>query len=281
MVIRLSEFLIVTLWLVSMTWLVARDAIPRWFAQAPPQSASVSWIERNGAKFQYGIYDQSGLRRGTSWSVYQVNQDTVARKDLLALEGFGMVKQLIIESDLTFLNQTELVSVEIEIKGAPSTITLRGERQGPKFAFELKIGSVHAYDFVLDTQAAQTLCDVIKPFSSLPDLQVGQAWKIQVIDPFSLIQQGAGSRLKSVLVTVTGQESILIQGRPRLCFVVESQGTRGWVDQQGRVLRQIVEVPGLGQLEIREQAFQQEKYDEMIRKAHGIGRNGRRRGGNR
>lgn len=281
MINRIFEFLVVTSWLVSMTWLIARDAVPRWFAQAPPQAASVAWLQDQGRRFQYGIYDQSGLRRGACWSVYELNDGAITRKELLVLENLAFIENLVIESELTFLNETELAALDMEIKGLPAVIELHGERQGPKFGFELKIGSVPVYEFVLDAQAAQTLCDVTKPFSSLRGLEVGQSWKIHVIDPFSLIHEGQRRRLKPVLVRVTGRETVTIQGREHACFLVESQGARAWIDERGRVLRQVVDIPGVGQLEIREQAFQQRKYDHMLRRVRRIGGHVRNRHRNR
>ncbi len=267
---RLVELLIVSSWLVCMTWLVARDAVPRWFAEAPPEVATLSWLEEQGHRFQYGIFDSSGGRRGSSWSVYEVHHDTIRRKDLLVLDGLGPIERLIIETELTFLNETELTTIEVEIKGVPARITLEGERQGPKFGFELEIGGIPAYNFVLDAQAAQTFCDVIKPFSALRGLAVGRSWKIHVIDPFSLIQSGGRTRLKAVVVRVTAEEVIHLEGRAYNCYVVESPGARAWIDETGRTRRQVVDVPGVGKLEIREEAFRREQYDTMLRRIRGI-----------
>lgn len=274
---RVLELLIVTSWLASMTWLVARDALPRWFAQAPPEAASAAWLKDQGTAFQYGIYDQSGLRRGSCWSLYEVSDEIITRHDLLVLEKMGLLPTLTIESELTYLNETELATLDIEIKGQPMLIELHGERQGPKFGFELKIGRVGVHEFVLDAQAAQTLCDLTKPFSSLRGLEVGRSWKIHVIDPWSLIQQGRQTKLRSVVVSVTGRETIQIEGRKRSCWIVESPGARAWVDDAGRVLRQVVTIPGVGQLEIREQTFQRDKYDQMLRNIRGVGRHGGKR----
>ncbi len=267
---RLVELVIVSFWLVCMTWLVARDALPRWFAEAPPEVATLSWLEEHGHQFQYGIFESSGGRRGSCWSVYEVHHDTIRRKDLLLLDGLGPIERLIIETELTFLNETELTTINVEIKGVPARIILAGERQGPKFGFELEIGGVPAYNFVLDAQAAQTFCDVIKPFSALRGLEVGRSWKIHVIDPFSLIQSGGRTRLKAVVVRVTDKEVIHVEGRAYDCYVVESPGARAWIDETGRTRRQVVEVPGVGKLEIREEEFRREQYDNMLRRIRGL-----------
>ncbi len=267
---RLVELLIVSSWLVCMTWLVARDAVPRWFAEAPPETATLSWLKEQGHRFQYGIFDSSGGRRGSSWSVYEVHHDTIRRKDLLVLDGLGPIERLIIETELTFLNETELTTIEVEIRGVPARITLKGERQGPKFGFKLEIGGFAVHNFVLDAQAAQTFCDVTKPFSTQRGLTVGRSWKIHVIDPFSLIQSGGRTRLKVVVVRVTAEEVIHLEGRAYDCYVVESPGARAWIDETGRTRRQVVDVPGMGKLEIREEEFRQEQYETMLRRIRGL-----------
>ncbi len=270
MVNRLVELLIVSSWLVCMTWLVARDAVPRWFAEAPPDTATLSWLKEQGHQFQYGIFDSTGGRRGSCWSLYEVHQDTIRRNDLLVLDGFGPIERLIIETELTFLNETELATIEVEIKGVPALIKLKGERQGPKFGFELKIGGALAHTFVLDAQAAQTLCDVTKPFSTMRGLEVGRSWKIHVIDPFSMIQSGGRTRLKPVVVRVTAEEVIRVEGRAYKCYVVESPGARAWIDETGRTRRQVVDVPGVGKLEIREEEFRRDNYNNMLRRIRGL-----------
>lgn len=271
MINRILEFLVVTLWLVSMTWLIARDAVPRWFAEEPPQAASLAWLDEVGREFQYGIYDpQSGLRKGACWSVYEVNGDTIARRDLLALDHPGFVRDLVIDSSLTFLDETELTAVDVEISGLPTRIELKGERQGPQFAFELKIGAAPGYEFVLDAQAARTLCDVIKPFSALRGLEVGRSWKIYPIDPLSFIGEWRRAKPAPILVTVTSREIIQNQGQQRECFVVESPGARAWVEPNGVVLKQVVTLPAIGQLEIHRQAFQRNQYEQTLRRLRGL-----------
>jgi len=272
---RLVDMFVVVLWLVCTTWLISRDAVPRWFARTPPEVASASWLREQGDQFQYGIYGEDGGRRGTCWSVYKVGMHAIIRKDTLMLEELGVIRRLIIDSEMTYLNETELDNVEVEVSGLRERIILRGERQGPQFAFRLKIGDTRPpQDFMLDASAAQTLCDTVKPFSSLRGLRVGQAWKIQMLDPFSLVSDGRRARLKPVVAAVVDRETIKLQGREVECHVVESQGSRAWVDDSGRVLLQTVEMPALGRLEIREQAFQRGQYEDTLRellgyRAHG------------
>jgi len=267
---RVVEWLVVILWLVSMTWLVAVDAVPRWFAQEPPRSASRSWLEQQGDRFQYGIYGENSLHKGSCWTVYEVSGETITRTDYLSLNNIQLIGDIMLKSEMVFLGENELDSVWLVIKGMKTPIELRGERQGPKFAFELKIGTFPPSKMVLDAEAARTLCDVIKPFSTLQNLQVGQSWKIHVLDPFAMMRSDNKHRLNDVVVKVTGRETIRLQGKERECYVVESEGVRAWVTKSGRVLLQEVRVPGLGTLEIREQSFSQEKLDEFRKRMGGV-----------
>ncbi len=255
---RIGEYLVVTMWLVSMTWMISRDVIPRWFAQEPPSAASVMWLADQGRWFQYGIFDADDSLRGNYWTTYSVQGQTISRTDYLRLQNVGVIDQLFLDSDMTFASEDVLDDVHIRIGGIPVPIDLKGERQGPQFAFQLKIGTLPIHEFVLDSQAARTLCDGIKPFSVLQNLSVGQSWKIHVVDPLSLIQN-PGARVQSIVARVSGRETIEVNGRNEDCFVVETDGIRAWVNEAGRVILQRVNLPGLGILEIREQRFSEDQ----------------------
>ncbi|MCG3136996.1 MAG: hypothetical protein HJJLKODD_00837 [Phycisphaerae bacterium] len=258
---RIMEWLLIGSWLVSMAVLTTRDALPRWFAEPPPAPASELWLRENGREFQYGIYGANEVLCGNGWTVYEGRGEVIMRTDVLVLNQVEMINTLFITSEMTFLNETELDRVDLRMAGMPAAIRLMGERQGPKFAFSLEVGNYPKQEFVLEAEAAQTLSDIIKPFSTLRNLEVGKSWKIHVIDPLSLIKGGKG-KLKALVAEVTGRERIQVQGRAVECFVVECSGSRAWVDLNGRVWRQESELPGLGRLVIVDQPFQEEKLEQ-------------------
>lgn len=275
---RFSDLLIVSIWLVAMAWLAARDVVPQWYQTPPPQSLSLSWLKTHGKQFQYGFFGDNAVRVGTAWSTYQVGvgASTVTRNDTVVLNNVPMAPDgVIIQSRMEFLDENRLDELEVKIFGAPVSIALEGESQGPRFAFRLLIDGQQRHEFVLDANAAETLCDTIKPFSALVGLTVGQSWTVHVLDPFSLMQ-GSRRRLKSTLVTVTGREVISHQGREHECFVVQSEGVRAYVDDVGRVLRQVVDLPGLGGFEIIEEDFQKSKLDAIKIRADGYDEKGSR-----
>lgn len=269
---RWGEMTIVGLWLVSMTWLLARDVVPRWFAQAPPSAASMGWLERNGKEFQYDL-SGPGIR-GQAWTVYNTSGDhQVTRTDILEIGPLSLIGGLLISSEMVFLHENELDTVDVRLWGGPLQVELRGERQGPQFAFRMKIGTFPAEDFILDAAAAQTLSDTIKPFAALRDLHVGQTWQIHTIDPLSILQHSK-ARVNSVWAEVTGREPLPHRGAMHDCFVIQAGGVRAWVDESGRPLLQLVELPGLGSLSIRETSFDQSAYDIAQRQIHHAKRDG-------
>ncbi len=246
----------------TMAWLAARDIVPRWFAEAAPQAASLTWMDEHGREFQYGIFGENGVRRGSAWSVYQPTGTTVTRTDTLVLRGLALADPLIIESEMDFLEENQLDEIDVRIVGVHAPVRLRGERQGPMFAFQLSLGGIPVHEFVIDGEAAQSLSDTVRPFTSLAGLSVGQSWTIHVVDPFALIR-GTRRRLRAVVVSVIDQEEIRFHGVPRRCYVVEAEGVRAWVDESGRVLLQSVELPAVGRIDIREERFLEDKLKEV------------------
>ena len=73
---------------------------------------------------------------------------------------------------------------------------------------------------------------------------------------------GGKTQFRSIVARVTRTENIEHGGKPVTCFVVETspQQIVAWVDSDGRVLVQEVEVPGFGRIQVRE-----EPYDETTR----------------
>ncbi len=67
----------------------------------------------------------------------------------------------------------------------------------------------------------------------------------------------------SVLVRVTGTESIEHNGRVVEAFRVEADRAVAWVTSDGRVLRQEVDLPLLGRLTLIDEPFdQQQAYQD-------------------
>ena len=101
----------------------------------------------------------------------------------------------------------------------------------------------------------------MRPFSVLPNLEVGRCWQIKLFNP---IRQLIGRRadFESVVVEVTGKETIEHQGRTVECFRVEARDVVAFVDEVGRVIEQRVHLPMIGGIVLRD-----EPYDEAARQA--------------
>ena len=130
--------------------------------------------------------------------------------------------------------------------------------------------------FKISAAEAGLIGDVFRPFASLPELAVGQSWRMQVVNPVSVIT-GIGSRFMPLLVQVTGRETINApDGRQVECFIVEAPSVRAWVDREGLVWVQQVELPVGGQITLRNEphdADEKVRIEEQFNRS-GDGRNG-------
>jgi len=251
---------VVVLWVAALTALVRRDVWPAWTAQDAPRfdSAQFSRSRPEDRQEQFGIFDSSGKRIGTAWGNVQPEASgNTALDGTILIDKMALIPAVRIETVTEFDPEGELDSFRLDLYGVPMIISVRGERRGIYFPCELQIGTVYR-QANLDMSASRMIGESLRPFTVLPKLHVGQAWRMQVLDPLSAIQSPK-AEFRSVIAQVTGREAISVGGRGRVeCFVVEirDQGAKAWVADDGRVLRQEVSVPGLKKL-----ALQAEEYD--------------------
>jgi hypothetical protein len=152
-----------------------------------------------------------------------------------------------------------LDSFSLDVHGVPMTIIrVRGERRGIYFPCELQIGPIRR-QASLDLSASRLIGESLRPFAFLPDLRVGQSWRMQLLDPMAAVMRRR-AEFKPIVARVTGTEIIEHEGQPLECFVVETspQSATAWVDSSGRVLMQRVDVPGFGKLTVRTEAYDEE-----------------------
>ena len=124
---------------------------------------------------------------------------------------------------------------------------------GNELVCDIQVGTARQA-FHVSADIAGVIGESLRPFSCLPELRVGQNWRVYMIDPISLLTGGRVAP-KAVLVRVTGKERIELQGRSVETFVVECQGSRNWVDADGRVLRSQVDLPPFGRITIEDEPF--------------------------
>ena len=240
---------VLTLWLVAMAALIRRDVWPAWTAQDVPRIQSTQF-EQAKREEQFGIFDAQRQRIGTAWSDVQreANGHTSLNGTVL-IDGLKLLPPVRFESATEFDTEGELDSFRLDVYGVPMIITVHGERRGIYFPCELQVGPM-TRQANLDVSASRMIGESLRPFTVLPKLRVGQAWRMQILDPFSAIQSRK-AEFKSVIAQVTGRESIPIEGKGQVeCFVVQirDQGSMAWVADDGQVLRQEVAVPGMKKL---------------------------------
>ena len=252
----LAKFLnigIVVLWMASMSTLFVRDILPAWQAGDPPPTLTAAQLGHDKINRQAGIFDAQGRRIGTNWVQYISTRDLLTVKSTTLLERIAGWGPLRIQTWFTFRAQGVLDEFETRIFGAPFPITVKGENYDPDFLCELTVGDM-SYQWRLDAETSRMLAETFKPFTLLRGLHVGQSWQMRVMDPVAAMT-GRGRRFEAVLVRVVGKERIEHQGEVTECFRVEAPNMVAFVDADGEVLRQQVDVPVVGAIVILEEAF--------------------------
>lgn len=269
---RLFGILVVLMWLTATFGLIRRDVWPAITARQPPPTPSGELIARIGERHQYGIFRaSSGARVGTSWMQLQSRPDFTNgdvsnnAADVTSTTHLGPIignPPLNVELGLHLMADGTLDNFTFDIVGAhrmtgdPLRIHAEGESFGQKLACKFQIGLMER-TFSLDAATSSLVGDTFQPFACLPALEVGQAWRMQVIDPLTALTGGGQLVPRTKLVRVVSKETIEIDGKKTDAFVVETEGARAWVDERGLVLRQQLDVPLIGRLVV-----QRERYDE-------------------
>lgn len=268
---RLMTVGIVLLWVSAMTALFVRDVWPAWTAQdAPPMTAAeLAQADRNQ---QVGIYDAAGARVGTAWNSIKTVGGNSTITGMVHIEGFGALPVLLVETSTTFDAKGELDSFNLDVFGVPmTTIKVHGERHGIYFPCEIQLGPLFR-QANLDMSASRLIGDSVRPFNFLPMLEVGQSWRMQIIDPLSAAM-GGGTRFVPIVARVTGKETIKLKhdGREAECFLVETSPgkAKAWVGRDGRVYKQQVDVPGLGRVTVWDEPYERELRQSVRRRVHG------------
>lgn len=248
--------------------LVFKDLVPTWLAGDPPPNDLQLLGAGEKRYVQVGIYDERNACVGTSWTVSHVSGTllTVHSWTLLRplrLPGDTRTPQIRVHTVLTYQMTSGLDTLRIDVAGLPMPLTFSGEFVPPDdFPCNWRFGT-QSGSFVLTADATRALGDVIRPFDRLPGLYVGQTWRLRLFDPLEhMMPRWGGMDLsgQSVLVHVTGKETIEHGGRSVETFRVETRGAVAWADGDGRVLRQVVEVPLLGKLRLEDEEFVEEDF---------------------
>ncbi|NLX22115.1 MAG: hypothetical protein GXY55_10695 [Phycisphaerae bacterium] len=263
---RLLTVAVILLWLGAMSALFVRDVWPSWSAQDAPPMRAEDLADLLRRQEQYGLFkvtreSEPAVRVGTAWAHLHPAGDGSAIRSTVLVHGLPMAPPLRIETETVFDDHGGLDSFWLRVLGIPMTrVFVRGERHGIYFPCEIHLGPIHR-QANLEMSASRLIGDSLRPFSVLPTLQVGQSWRMQLLDPLAAAL-ARKVQFRSLVARVTGKETIEHRGEQVECFVVETapQQVKAWVNSHGQVLLQEVEMPGLGRLLVRE-----EPYDEGLR----------------
>ena len=262
MVVRLWNAGVVLFWLACMSVLFVRDILPTWMAGDPPPAVALDGVDSGQADSQAGIFRAAdGQRIGTNWLRFYPADDQLTVKSTTFVSGLPLVPPLRIVSRFTFRDQGVLDNFDMTILGAPLAIRIKGENYDPDFPCELTMGD-ETFRWRMDARTSRMLAETFRPFMRLPGLHVGRSWRMRVVDPLATVMRGPG-QFNVVLVRVTAKETIQHQGESVECFRVESPQIVAFVTDDGRVLRQEIEVPMFGRFVILSEPFDK----DSLRKA--------------
>jgi hypothetical protein len=259
--------MILFFWAAATTWLVWHDVWPALTAGDPPEVGPASWAVSGPTTFQVGIFNKYDQRIGTAWTTYSPIGSS--REDEVYLHWFPMPGPILVTIDLTFTEDGQLDEFDLAVRGGGlpfpqangrAPIEIKGERFASVYGFTVTAGGINDIHetFKITTEEAGLIGNVFRPFAALPRLEVGQSWRMQVVNPVSVIT-GVGRRFVPMLVRVTGREMITTSdGRQVSCLVVEAPNVRAWVDDQGLVWEQKVELPIGGPITVRTEPFDRE-----------------------
>lgn len=274
---RLSSIGVVLLWLSAMVALIARDVWPAWTAQDPPPITAQRLAQIVDEQEQFGLLDTKGRQIGTAWSNVTATGPNTNIYGTMQVRELPLLSDILIETLTVFDGEGGLDSFELDVHGVPlTTIRVRGERRGIYFPCELQVGLLRR-EANLDLSASRMIGESLRPFTFLPALEVGQSWRMQVLDPLAAAMNQQ-TRFTPVIARVTRIETLELAGKGLIeCFVVETSPHQAvaWVDRQGRVVQQQVEMPALGRVTVVQQPYdagaRQEAREQMNSRMRRIG----------
>lgn len=256
---RAVGWLIVPIWLLAMSWLVARDIVPHWTASNPPPIQPGDWLA-DGNRIQFTLSDEFGPM-GAVWTEYLVDSRSIRRDDLIWIERLPLdlaPVRLTVDSVFTAEGVLDEFSIHLETGGASrAAIRLHGERFHSDFSFTLESGPLEKA-FKIPLVEGGLFSGAFHPFGALTNLRVGQRWRMQVVNPLSMLS-GVGSEFIPLLVEVTGEERVQSSVGDVNCFVIDSPNARAWVDARGNVVAQEMKLPMLGRMRLQREASFDEK----------------------
>lgn len=260
---RLFDLTIVAIWLCSLAALVWHDVWPTWTAGAPPIQVPPGEVDKP-IRMQFAIDAKRWGHIGQSWAEFwRMNSGAMARSTTV-LEAGPLRKPIRVDSYVGFGDKDRLDEMKVWVYGLPAKVEVEAASYGEDFPCIIRVGD-QRHEFTLRQEMASAFAEVFRPFVYLKGLHVGQTWRIASINPLGSLW-GEDPAPQPVVARVVSREEIEHLGRKVDCFRVETQGAAAWVDDEGRVLLQEVDLPMLGKVSIR---LLDDFDQEALRKARG------------
>lgn len=232
-----------------MIWLLAHDVWPRWTAKDAPALKATEWLRKEGRQSQYDLEDEFG-RFGSVWTEYQIDESSMSRSDLIwifrappLLAGFAPVR---IHVDSTYTGAGVLDEITMRVETPHADVELHGERFHSGYSFKLNSGAIER-TLKVPIASGGAITGAFNPLSALTNLQVGDKWNMQVVNPIATVT-GIGDPFIPLLIEVTGEERLSLPDGEHTCTVVEAKGVKAWIDSHGAVQKQELLLPLLGRL---------------------------------
>jgi hypothetical protein len=252
------------------TALFVRDVLPRWYAGDAPRPQVTSLKPGEVRWVQTGIYRADGRYVGRSWTRLHrgpvvATHEVFTFLNPVPLPTRGETPRLHIQMKLTYHKSLDVVEdLRVHVFGLPFVVELEGGQVSTEFPIVWTFGSQRG-QFILDGAASRSLADRLRPFDRLPDLEVGQTWRMELLDPLTGMVPGlreSGVSLEPVYVRVASREPIEWEGRTHDAFRVEAPGAVAWVSEDGRVLKQEIDLPLIGRVVILDETFNEKLYKD-------------------
>lgn len=249
-------------WILAMGALIHRDVLPYWMAGDAPCQVTPE------EEYQVGITLDGRRRVGTTWVTTTITPGmrlvrSATRLDLGAIRTvLPLSGELVLQSDLSYAADDSLETFSFDLRSGGFEARIEGERYGRDYACTLRIGP-KSWTIALEGEHSEYLGESLRPFTRLKNLTVGQRWRLRVLDPFAALQSQT-LEFNTQVATVTARETIAHAGERVSCFRIETEGTVAWADDEGRVLRQEVNVPLLGRFVLTDEDFDRAAWKAAV-----------------
>lgn len=243
--------------------LFLRDVAPQLFAGEPPKPAALA-LRPGDEEFRYAaIYGPHGEKVGRSWTEMTRAGELITVRTETFLNPSEMranlaLPALFIRTEFHWLKDEHLEDFQVSVRGLGVTVEVQGAYIPPNdFPCKWQFGEQRG-SFILPVEATRAVGDLMRPLGELPDLQVGQSWRQEILNPLAkLMPEWSPSNPfgEGVIVQVVATEILDLADRSVKCAVVEADRLKAWISADGRVLRQEIDLPLFGRISIVDEPY--------------------------